>query len=82
MTITIKSADGVTLAEVDSDSVLSGRIKAKFTPCPVCLQELVIGRDEGRWFMVGTYKCPTCSGLYELPSEAELADMRKQSERS
>ena len=82
MTITIKTASGVILAEVDSDTIFSNRIKATYHPCPDCKREPFMGRDDGRWFLVGNSGCSTCRGLYAKPSEQELADMLKKAERS
>ena len=82
MTITIKSASGVTLAEVDPDTIFSDRIKATYHLCPDCKREPVMGRDGGHWFLVGNSSCSTCRGLYAMPSEQELADMLKKAERS
>lgn len=82
MTITIKTASGVILAEVDSDTIFSNRIKATYHPCPDCKREPFMGRDDGHWFLVGNSDCSTCHGLWTMPTEQELVDIRKKAERS
>ena len=80
MTITIKTASGVILAEVDSNTIFSDRIKATYHACPLCGRAPVMGRDDGRWFLVGNSGCSTCHGLWPMPSEQEMVDMLKKNE--
>ena len=82
MTITIKTASGVILAEVDSNTIFSGRIKATYHACPLCGRAPVMGRDDGRWFLVGNSGCSTCHGLWPMPSEQEMVDMLKKVEQT
>ena len=82
MTITIKSISGITLAEVDSDTIFSDRIKATYHSCPECGHAPGVGRDDGCWYLFGTTGCSSCHGLYAMPSEQELADMIKKAGRS
>lgn len=78
MTITFRNRAGDPIAEVDSDSILSDRIKVTMHACPVCAHEPVVGRDNGCWYLVGTPGCAVCGGTYALPDEEELADILKR----
>lgn len=80
MTITFRNRSGDLLAEVDSDTIFSERIKATFHACPVCERTPVMGRDSGRWYLVGTPDCFVCRGTYALPNEEELADMIRRNQ--
>ena len=82
MNINIKTSSGIILANVDSNTIFSDRIKATYHPCPECGRNPVIGSDDGRWYLVGNSGCSTCHGLWQMPSEQELADMIKKDDRS
>lgn len=82
MTITIQTSSGIILAEVDSDTIFSGRIKVTYHACPECGQNLFLGRDAGHWYFAGNSDCSSCRGTWALPTEEELADMLKKAERS
>ena len=82
MNINIKTASGIILAEVDSNTIFSNRIKATYHACPECGREPGVGRDDGHWYLIGTSGCSTCHGLWPMPSEQELVDMLKKAEQT
>lgn len=75
MTITFRNRNGDPLVDVDSDTILSEDIKVTFHTCPVCERAPFMGRDGGRWYLIGTAGCPACYGTRPMPDEAELADI-------
>lgn len=75
MTITFRNRSGDLLAEVDSDTIFSERIKVTFHACPVCKRMPFMGRDAGRWYLIGSADCAACGGTRPMPDEGELADM-------
>lgn len=78
MIITFKSRTGDLLAKIDSDTILSDRLSATIHTCPICKLPPFIGRDSGRWYLIGTLGCAACGGTYALPDAEELADMDKR----
>lgn len=80
MTIEFKNRNGSLLAEVDSDTITSDRIKATLHACSICKQTPFMGRDNGRWYLVGAENCESCRGVYPMPDEGELSDAIKRSQ--